>query len=164
MSLTEKIERLARLIPGVAGYQDKEASRDADKNIRLHLNAELEGIKRELEGDKRRLMNGKDLSLLPALDGLAAKLDKLGNTVKYAARGYSGVFDSDKVDLAKLSELCDFDLRLVDELARLKTLGQGIREAHGRGGAQQQAIDDLSNALDQFEKTFATRQSKFTAG
>ncbi|HEX9880574.1 MAG TPA: hypothetical protein VGB25_10300 [Candidatus Binatia bacterium] len=164
MSLAEKVERLARIVPGVAGYQDKEKSRESDKNIRLHLSAELDGLKRELEGDKRRIMNGKDLSLLPALDSLTAKLDKLSNTVKYASRGYRAVFDEHKVDLVKLDALCNFDLRLVDEVGTLKAQAARLRDAHGRGAVQQQVMETLADALDEFERTFATRQNIIAAG
>jgi len=77
MSLSEKVERLARMVPGVSGYQDKESSRDTDKNIRLRIATELEQLKRNLEDDKRQLMDKKDFSLLPALDRVASQLDKL---------------------------------------------------------------------------------------
>ncbi len=53
MSLSEKVERLARMVPGVSGYQDKESSRDTDKSIRLRVATELEQLKRNLEDDKR---------------------------------------------------------------------------------------------------------------
>ncbi len=45
MSLSEKVVRLARMVPGVSGYQDKESSRDTDKNIRLRVATELEQLK-----------------------------------------------------------------------------------------------------------------------
>jgi len=163
MSLPEKIERLARMVPGVSGYQDKETSRDTDKNIRLRLTAELEQIKRDLEDDKRDLMDKKDLSLLPALDRVASQLDKLGNTVKYASRGYRGVFDSNKLDLNKLDQLSTFDLKLMDEMAILKTHAKHVHDSQGDGALQKQAIEDLSHALDGFEKTFSTRQEVLMA-
>ncbi len=158
MSLSEKVEQLARMVPGVSGYQDKESSRDTDKNIRLRVATELEQLKRNLEDDKRRLMNKKDLSLLPALDRVASQLDKLANTVKYASRGYSGVFDSNKFDVSKLDQLCTFDLQLMDEMATLKTQAKQAHDSHGDESALKQAIEGLSHALDGFEKTFSTRQ------
>lgn len=33
MTLAEQLERLARIVPGVAGYQDRERARDADKAV-----------------------------------------------------------------------------------------------------------------------------------
>ncbi len=163
MSLTEKVERLARMVPGVSGYQDKESSRDTDKNIRLRVATELEQLKRDLENDKRRLMVKKDLSLLPALDRVASQLVKLANTVKYASRGYRGVFDSNKLDVKKLEQLCTFDLQLMDEMATLKTQAKHAHDSHGDETALQQAIEDLSRALDGFEKTFSTRQDVLMA-
>jgi len=163
MSLAEKVELLARIIPGVGGYQDKETSRDTDKNIRLRLTAEFDQMKRDLEEDKRQLMDKKDLSLLPTLDRLASKLDKLGNMVKYASRGYRGLFDSDKLDLNILDQLCTFDLQLLDDMESIKTHVKQVRDSLGDGTVQKQAIEDLSHALDGFEKTFSTRQDIPTA-
>jgi hypothetical protein len=163
MSLSEKVERLARMVPGVSGYQDKESSRDTDKNIRLRVATELEQLKRDLEHDKRRLMERKDLSHLPALDRVASQLDKLANTVRYASRGYSGVFDSNKLDVKKLDQLCTFDLQLMDEMAMLKTQAKQAHDSHGDETALKQAIEDLSHALDEFEKTFSTRQDVLMA-
>jgi len=163
MSLSEKVERLARMVPGVSGYQDKESSRDTDKNIRLRVATELEQLKRDLEDDKRQLMDKKDLSLLPALDRVASQLDKLANTVKYASRGYRGVFDSNKLEVKKLEQLCTFDLQLIDEMATLKTQAKHAHDSHRDETALKQAIEDLSRALDGFEKTFSTRQDVLMA-
>ena len=159
MSLAEKMERLARLVPGVAGYQDKEKSRDTDKSIRMRLAARLEELKRELELDKRQMMEKKSLSLLSPLDRVASQLDRLSNTVKYAARGYSSLFDGDRVDQKKLDELCAYDLQLMEELEVFRTHGERVRATHGDETGQRQAIQDFSLALDGFERVFSMRQS-----
>jgi hypothetical protein len=159
MSVAEKLERLVRIIPGVAGYQDKETSRETDKTLRLRLTTELEQVKRELEEDKRRLMAKKEFALLPALDGVASKLDKLGNLVKYAGRGYRGIFDTYKLDQKKLDQLYTFDLGLLDGLEAIKTLVKQVHDSHGDPVVLQKTIDDLSRSLDQLEKTISTRQN-----
>lgn len=164
MSVAEKVERLARMVPGVRGYQDKESSRETDKNIRLRVATELEQLKRDLEGDKRRLMDQKDLFLLPALDRVSSQLDKLANTVRYASRGYRSVFDDNKLDVKKLDELCKFDLRLFDEMVALKTQVQQVSAAHGNETGMKEIIEGLSRALDGFENTFSTRQDILMAG
>jgi len=86
MSIAQKLEKLARLIPGVAGYQDKENSRNTDKTIRLRLTEELLDLKMDLEEEIKFYTERKKLSVLPQLDQLASKLDKLGNMIKYACR------------------------------------------------------------------------------
>jgi len=158
MSLAQKLERLVRIVPGVAGYQDKETSRDTDKTIRLRLTTEIERFKRDLEGDKRQLMEKKDLFLLPALDGVASKLDKLGNLVKYAGRGYSGVFDTYKLDQKKLDQLYSFDLKLFDQLELLKIQVKRIRETQSDVAAFKRSIHEMDQLLDQVEQLFSTRQ------
>jgi len=159
MSFAQKLERLVRILPGVAGYQDKETSRETDKTIRLRLTAELEQVKRDLEEDKRRLMAKKDLALLPALDGVASKLDKIGNLVKYAGRGYRGIFDTYKLDQKKLDQLYTFDLGLLDGLETIKTQVKQVHDSHGDAVVLQKTIDGLDRSLDQLEKTISTRQN-----
>jgi hypothetical protein len=164
MSLTERLEQLARIVPGVAGYQNSEHARDTDKNVRERLHAELETLQRELERDKRRLIEARDLTSLPALDGLAAKLDQLGKTVEYASRGYRAVFDTWKLDQTKLEHLCAFDLGLFDQVASLKTSVQQLHEALPDRTRLAGAIAVTEQALDRFESTFARRQGLFTEG
>lgn len=163
MSLAEKIERLARLVPGVKGYLDKESSRDTDKNLRMKVADELQQIKRDQEEVKRYLMEKKNLSLLPALDRVASQLDKLANTVKYASRGYRGVFDETKLDIDMLEQLYAFDLKLMDDIETLKTHTRQLIDSQEVESALKQTTGDLSRALDEFEKTFTTRQDVLMA-
>jgi hypothetical protein len=57
MSVADKLEKLARLVPGVAGYQDAEKARTTDKMVRLRLTEAIEGLKREVEAEQRRSVN-----------------------------------------------------------------------------------------------------------
>src|SRR2546422_9222263 len=98
MGAASKLERLVRIVPGVAGYQDRENARETDKLVRMRLSDELRHLMGDLEEAKRRLTDARDLSQLPLLDRLAGKLEKLGRTLEYAGRGYRGLFDLHKVD------------------------------------------------------------------
>jgi hypothetical protein len=157
MGLAQKLERLVRIVPGVAGYQDKETARDTDKTVRLRLAEELQRIKGDLEEDKRQLVEKHDLSLLPTLDRLASKLDKLGNLIEYASRGYRGFFDTDKLDQKKLDQLYTFDLRLFDELDSIKAGVKMVPDSHGDPIALKRATEQLDQALDRLERIFSTR-------
>lgn len=163
MGFARKLERLARLVPGVAGYQDKEASRDTDKTIRLKLGDELERVKRELAQDKRWFMERKDLNPLPELDRAASKLDKLENLIKYASRGYRGLFDLHPPDLKVLDQLYQFDLGMLDELEIVKSAGRRVHGAHEDSSAMKGAVDDMHDALDRIEKIFSQRQDILTS-
>jgi hypothetical protein len=158
MGFAEKIERLARIIPGIGGYQDRETSRDTDKSVRLKLSAEVEELKLEIEKEKRICMDKDNLSLLPALDSLASKLDKTANLIKYAERGYSGIFDIHKVGQDNLDRLCSFDLALFDEIETLKTVLRGLHDASSEPSAAREQISKLDEAIEAFGKKFSTRR------
>lgn len=163
MSLAQKLERLVRLVPGMAGYRDRETARDTDKAIRLRLAGELEELKRHLEEDQRQLTENKDLSLLPALDRLVSKLDKLGNLIKYAGRGYRGFFDITQIDQKKLDQLCSFDLGLFDELESIKAHVKEVAASQREAAPLKDAIGHLDQALNRFEKLLSARQDSLTA-
>jgi len=163
MGLGEKLQRLARLVPGIAGYQDKEQSRDTDKAVRMKLSSELEQIKSTIESEKRILMEKNDISLLPALDAVASKLDKIMNLIKYASRGYSGVFDMPKVDQHKLDTLYAFDLGLFDDIKLIEAAAEVLRDLSGDRATLKNALQKLEETVDGFEKNFLTRQNLLSA-
>lgn len=157
MDLAEKLKRLARIVPGVRGYQDSETSRDTDKAVRLRLSAEIEGLKLEVEKEKRRSMDKGELSLLPALDTLASKMDRVANSVKYAERGYSGIFDIHRVDEGVLDKLYSFDLALFDETEKLKVSLERLHNSSPGSSEIKEEISRLDEAVEEFGKTFSTR-------
>ena len=44
MTTAAKLERLVRILPGVAGYQDRERARETDKQLRMRLGDELKRL------------------------------------------------------------------------------------------------------------------------
>ncbi len=162
MTLADTLERLARLVPGVAGYHDRERARDADRAVRDRLAGELDAARRALEPAKRALIDAKDLDALPSIDGLAAKLDKLARTVTYAARGYRGVFDDVSIDQQRLERLCAFDLSLLDDVTALVTDARHVEDAVTDAARRTAAVREMDAALDRFETAFARRQAVLT--
>jgi predicted RecB family endonuclease len=157
MGLAEKLERLVRIIPGVAGYQDNESARDTDKAVRMKLAEQLDGIKLDIDKEKLGLVEGKDLSLLPALDRAASKISKTANTIKYAARGFSGIFDKPRVDLEQLEKLSSFDIALLEDMEDLKTLAKNM-SASSDASLLKDAVAKLDNAIDSLDRKFSSRQ------
>lgn len=157
MSVAEQLERLARLIPGVGGYQDKESSRDTDKTIRTRLAEDLEQLKRDLEEEKRYFMELSDIMPLSRLDRITSKLDKLGNMITYAARGYRGFFDTYTHDQQKLNQIYSFDLGLFDDLSAMKIHVNKVHDAHSDVAAFKIATARLDQLCNQFERKFSER-------
>ena len=163
MGAASKLERLVRIVPGVAGYQDRENARETDKLVRMRLSDELRHLMRDLEEAKRRLTDARDLSQLPLLDRLAGKLEKLGRTVEYAGRGYRGLFDLHKVEMKTLEQLYAFDVGLFETLTAVKAKAAAVRQSHQDPSAVKRAGDEMEAALDDFERTFDKRRQILTA-
>ena len=164
MSVAAKLERLVRIVPGVAGYQDRENARETDKLVRMRLSDEIRHLMRDLELDKRRLADASKLELLPLLDRLAGKLETHGRTAEFAARGYSGLFDLRKVDLPELEALYAFDLRLFDTLTTVKAKAKVVHESLTDPVALTRGAHDLETALDDLERTVDARRQVLAAG
>lgn len=161
MTLAEKIERLVRHLPGVAGYQDRETSRSTDKVVRQRLSAELDEMVREIERVKAKCVDDKDLSSLALLDRLSTKLDRLSQTVMYASYGYGGLFDVRKFGSDGLAQLYAFDLGLLDELEAVRVKAGELRQG---GEVLREAAVESERLLDVFEKTFMSRQTIIEGG
>ena len=158
MSFFQHLEELARLVPGVAGYQDRERARDTDRAVRTKAAGELEAVKRDVERDTRSLADARNLTHLPALDRLGAKLDTLRATIQYASQGYRPVFDRVKLDQTSLERLYTFDLGLFGEIATVRAAAARLHEFRSDEPLLVKAIDDMDQALDRFETIVSGRE------
>jgi hypothetical protein len=157
MTVAAKLERLARWIPGIAGYQDRERCRDTDQAVRVRLADELQQHRRLLEDAARHLTERRELSPLAKVDRLSARLDELANTLRYAPRGYRGFFDANQQIEKSLEDLYDFDLSLFDDVGKLGALAAGVERAAGESAKLESAMAELSRALEEFDGTVRKR-------
>jgi len=158
VTVANRLERLVRFVPGVAGYQDRENARATDKQVRMRLVGDLRRLIGSLEEDKERLAASGDLSALPRLDRLAGRLERLTRTVEFAGRGYSGLFDLHTVDNDTLSQLYAFDLGLFDALSVTRAKAEAVRAALTDATALKSAAEHMREALDDFGRLFEQRR------
>lgn len=158
VTVANRLERLIRFVPGVAGYQDRENARATDKQVRMRLAGELKRLIQALEQDKERLAASGDLSSLPRLDRLAGRLEHLARTVEFAGRGYSGLFDLHTVDGDTLAQLYAFDLGLFDALSAVRAKAEAVRAALPDVAALKSAAEHMREALDDFGELFDKRR------
>jgi hypothetical protein len=165
MALSDAMKKLARIVPGIAGYQNRETLRDTDKAVRLKLAGELQEIRFSIEDEKRLLMEKKDLSLLPALDRITSLLEKTANLSKFSSRGYSGIFDTFRFTDEKIDKLYSFDLGLFDDIGSIRASVKDIHEsADDDDDAMKNAINRMTAAIGGLEKKFTSRQDILTSG
>jgi hypothetical protein len=164
MALSDAMKKLARILPGIAGYQDRETLRDTDKAVRMKLTGELQEIRLSVESEKRLLMEKEDLSLLPALDRITSLLDKTANLSKFSSRGYSGMFDTFVFTDEKINKLYSFDLGLFDDIESIRASAKELHGSAADTAAMKDAINRMSEAIVSLEKKFTSREDILTSG
>ena len=110
------LEKAVRLIPGYKGYKRKEERRDNDQLLRMTLVKRLERARtkgREVTGG---LKGPAALKAVDDLDRVDKRLEKVIDEIRFAARGYRGLFDMHKVREDELDDLYRFDVELVESV------------------------------------------------
>ncbi len=153
----ERVERLARLVPGLGRYQDREGLREADKRIRTYVAELLANLGRELEPAQRRLADERRLDRMTALDRLGRQVATLADRMRFANYGFAGVFAAHKIREAELAALHGFDVRLVEEIPRLQVLLKSVAEAAGRDNGFAEAVRAAEDGVRHLEETLDER-------
>jgi hypothetical protein len=113
------VERIAAAIPGFSGYQERETRRDVDKVQRdfcaEKLFAQKTAIKRVLE----ELISGGDIDGISPFEKLMSRIDRVAQRIRSADRGYSGLFDTVKVDDDDLMRVYEYDLSLTEAVTEV---------------------------------------------
>jgi len=150
--LAERLERLARLVPGIGSYQDKEGLRDTDKKLRVTLAERLDGTRKAVEDVIAALQGGGHFDHLDRLGRLERKLHQAADSIRFAGYGYSGVFDAVKIDEAKLERLYAFDIALAESVSAVQDAARGLK------GTAPEAIG--TDALKPLEQQIASLDDK----
>ncbi|MDR2719598.1 MAG: hypothetical protein LBC03_02185 [Nitrososphaerota archaeon] len=120
-------ERIVAALPGFKGYNEKELRRESDKLIRNHLSLKLSRAKDNIRSIFQKVTDRRYLDILPDMDRLTAKIDRVTEKINHASYGYSGFFDIIKVKEENLDRMINFDNQLIDY------------------------VDALTNAIDAFK-------------
>jgi hypothetical protein len=142
------LERLMNAIPGFKGYRDKELRRDADRLLREHLSARLEECKRSLNDAAGAATRSGALDAINDIETARKRLDKVVNRIRYAERGYGGLFDAVKVDETKLEQVYQFDLALEGGVDLVRGKAGELAATADKTGALRGLIQEI-DALDQ---------------
>jgi len=157
-----KVEEMAKGIPGYKGYKDKEVRREADKLLRLQVARGFEEQRRRLNSVQLQLTNAGRLGVLVTLDRALMKLQLLIDRLKTASYGYAGLFDAIKVREAELDALYDFDAALLDSVGKVKALIDAVASAE-KDKQVTKAGNALLEALEEVNETFSKRQDVILA-
>ncbi len=131
-SQQDALKKLLAKIPGFKGYIERVDRRNADKLLRESIADKYQVQWQRISSIQRDLVNAGQLELLDDVEIAATRLRQFIDRIKTAAYGYSGFFDSVKINEAELEKLYQFDLAMM-------TMG-----------------DDLTSAVDNLEASIGT--------
>ena len=149
------LERLGSKIPGFGGFLDRELRRDVDKRQREYLAAEIGRIKDTLRSKARGYADAGALAMLESVERIEKKLDGLGQSIRFADYGASGLFDAEKIREDQLDRLYEFDVQWVEALAQLKAEIEALPAAGENPAA---ALDSTLAHLEALTAHWATRE------
>lgn len=138
------LERLTARIPGYRGFAERELRRDVDRRQREHLAGAVHELKRRAREVAGAYTDAGQIGLLDRFDRFDRRLDRLGESIRFADYGASGLFDTEKIGAAELQRLYEFDLSLLDDLEGLTEKVEELPPPReGDPGAALQAVLDL---------------------
>lgn len=151
------LEKIASYIPGLKGYRDKEDRRETDKRLREYMASELDRSRRSLEGLKRDLLAKGQLDPLDEADRVVRKLQRAGDSIRFASYGYAGLFDQVKVQEAELDKIYQYDGELLGVVRAFVEKATGLAP----GGDAAAALAALEGAADELLERIEARKQIF---
>ncbi|OHB78333.1 MAG: hypothetical protein A2V98_20525 [Planctomycetes bacterium RBG_16_64_12] len=149
------IESILRYVPGFRGYLEKEYRRDSDELGRQWLADRLQRSKRAIDELARPLADAGQIDLLPQLDRLRSRLDKLIARIRGAMQGYSGFFDLVRVREDLLDRVYEHDLGLMQQV---DALGRSMEELPERHHRIAETVADLCDKIEALERQWDIRE------
>jgi hypothetical protein len=153
-------ERIAAALPGFRGYKEKELRRESDKLVRNHLYLKLSKDKDNVRSISQKIADKRYLDILPDVDRLTAKMDRITEKVNHASYGYSGFYDIVKIKEENLDRMISFDNQLLDSVNILTDSIDAFKAQLLAGDYSnlKDKVQGLTDKLEMLEDTFDKRQ------
>jgi hypothetical protein len=149
------LESILRYIPGFRGYLEKEYRRDSDELEREWLADRLQRSKRAIDELTRPLADRGQIDLLPQVDRLRGRMDKLIARIRGAMQGYSGFFDLVRVREDLLDRVYEHDVALMQEVDAMGRAVEALPDEQNKIAAR---LTDLLEQVDGLERRWDTRE------
>jgi hypothetical protein len=156
------MQKIGSYIPGFGGYMNRETRREADKLERDFVADKLSNQKNGIKRTVDDLMSNGNYDGLAQYEKLMNKLDKVAAKIKSATQGYTGMFDTIKIDDAALERIYQYDLGLVEAAKEVELATnelQGLASDPAKASAKARQLSDL---VDRIEDYFNKRAEAIT--
>ena len=147
------LERLMLILPGFRGYKLREQRREADRIVRDYAYKTLEHSRDDLMTCFQSLSDSKASELMEPVNRLVAKIDRVAEKINRASYGYSGFFDSIKIEESELENMLAYEAQLMDSVRKIGGLTANFKADLSQGKLEnarieQQQLDDSVSSLE----------------
>jgi hypothetical protein len=151
------IQKLLSYVPGFKGYIERTQRRSADKLLRDQVALKYQELAKRLSVMKKDLVDAGEFALLEEVDSIHLKLTTFSDRIKNASYGYSGFFDTVKINEKELEKLYAFDLaffEIGDQISNgLDNIASGIG-GDGLKSAIRAVNDSALLAIETYDKRY----------
>jgi hypothetical protein len=152
------LEKLTDFIPGWKGYQERQASRNADQLLRQTLAEKLADQRRRLDEAQKDLIEYSRLDLVDNVGSAVTQLQTFIDRIRTASYGYSGLFDAAKINEAELEQMYNFDAALVEYVERLDAANDRLQDAIPTGEGLVETVRIVQDICREANSTFDQRE------
>ena len=128
------LEKLAAKIPGVGGYLEREKRRHTDKIVRESIGNSFQEQLERLSEIQVTLVNEGAIEYVDDVERAVVKLRMFIDSVTTASYGYSGFFDTVKVNEEELEKIYEYDLAMLDGVDKLSSAIDNLNISIGGDG------------------------------
>ena len=152
------LEKLADVIPGWGGYQERQNRRKADQLLRQTLAEKLAGQRRNLDVAQKDLISHGKIDLIDDVGSAVTQLQTFMDRIRTASYGYSGMFDAVRINQDELEQMYNFDAALFEYVDRLDAATGRLREAISVGEGLVETIRIIQDICREANSTFDQRE------
>jgi hypothetical protein len=160
-------QKLLSYIPGFKGYIERSHRRSADKLLRDQVALKYAELASRASGLQKDAADAGQLDMLDEIDSIGLKLRTFADRIKNASYGYSGFFDTVKINEKELETIYTFDTAFFVLADQISNGLDNVATAIGGDGlkAALRAVDDLARqAGETFDKRYQTITGSGAAG
>jgi hypothetical protein len=154
-------QKLLSYIPGFKGYVERSHRRAADKLLRDQVALKYSELVSRTSQLQKDIADAGQLDFLDDVDRIGMKLRTFCDRIKNASYGYSGFFDTVKINEKELAQIYTFDAAFF-ELANKISNGLDNVEAGITGDGLKSAIRAVDSLARQVGETYDRRYQVIT--
>lgn len=158
----DPFKKILSVIPGFKGYIERQKRRDSDKILRETVANRFDQQWQRISALQRDFISQGELQYVDDLEAAAIKLRTFIDRIRRARRGYSGLFDAEKINEKELALLYQYDASLLEMSELVASAIDNVEASVGSDGLPA-AIRNLTSVSQQCIDAYNRRDEAMRA-